>query len=98
MIKLSPTTDIYGPPGIFVSSLWVKVVDTYGNPVSDKIVKYKVTREFLGTPPVSGAINAKLFGDIKDCPGVATIDCPLAKEADVTPLKSALNTSGSSLI
>ena len=88
MIKLSPTTDIYGPPGIFVSSLWVKVVDQYGNSVSDKTVKYKITREFLGTPPTLGSISAKLFGEIKECPGVATINCPLAKEADVTPFET----------
>jgi hypothetical protein len=26
MIRLYPTTDLYGPPGIFASTLWVKVL------------------------------------------------------------------------
>ncbi|MBI5074279.1 MAG: alpha/beta hydrolase [Nitrospirae bacterium] len=87
MVRLNPTTDIYGPPSVFASLLWVKIVDQYGNSISDKNVQYKIKREYLGTPPSSGAINAKLFGEMTDCPGVATIDCSKAKEADVTPFE-----------
>ena len=87
MVRLNPTTDIYGPPSVFASLLWVKIVDQHGNSISDKNVQYKIKREYLGTPPSSGAINAKLFGEMTDCPGVATIDCSKAKEADVTPFE-----------
>ncbi len=87
MIRLNPMTDIYGPPSCFASSLWVKINDQYGNSISDKNVKFSIKRDYLGTPPSSGAISAKLFGEMTDCPGVATIDCPKAVLADVTPFE-----------
>ncbi len=87
LIKLNPTSDIYGPPSVFASLLWVKIVDQYGNPISDKNVKFSLKRDFIGTSPSSGTINAKIFGDIADCPGIATIDCPKAKDADTKPFE-----------
>ncbi|MHB8881820.1 MAG: hypothetical protein ACYC69_09990 [Thermodesulfovibrionales bacterium] len=40
-------------------------------------------------------MSAKLYGSANDCPGVATIDCPKAKEAGVTPFEKKTEYFGS---
>lgn len=62
------------------------IVNKFGNSISDKRVGYKVSRTYSGTPLPANAINARLYAVEGDCPGVPTLDCPKAKDADSSPL------------
>ena len=71
------TEKVYSNPNTFSGTIVAKPVDRYGNPVSNKTVTFRVVDPptFLGTSPTGVVKNARLFGAVEDCPGVATLDC-----------------------
>ncbi|MBI4697440.1 MAG: hypothetical protein HY758_00580 [Nitrospirae bacterium] len=51
MLKVTPTSDVIGLPNIVASPVWVKVLDEYDNSISDKKVRFSVTRTMQTTIP-----------------------------------------------
>lgn len=77
-----------GGPGLYSGYIWVKILDKYGNSISNKKVYYEIMPQiYSGTPPTatSQIQNAKLFKKLNDCPGVETINCPNLLPNDANP-------------
>ncbi len=77
------TDNQIGDMGTFSGSVWARVVDEYGNPVSNKSVTFSLSGvQYLGMIPLpdSGALPAKLIPSAASCPGIPTLDCSATKE------------------
>ena len=77
---VSPKSMVYGFPNTLATTAWIKVVDQYGNSISGKNVNFSVERTFLGPDPGPDAKTARLYAAETDCPNIAILDCPKAKE------------------
>lgn len=77
------TDNQIGDMGTFSGTVWARVADEYGNPVSNKSVTFSLGAvQYLGmTPsPDSATLPAKLIPSAAACPGVPTLDCSATKD------------------
>lgn len=80
-IEMPYGNNLTGYPGIFSGTLQTKVTDAFGNPISNKKVTFTVQPlEYFGISPTGEVQNAKVFKELTDCPGIATIGCMNAFE------------------